>query len=95
VLSCSQLFHAFNCRSQTESLFKLGVFTNTKLIWATVISFLLQMIVVYVPFFQTIFKTEMLTTFDWCMVITISSLPLWAMEIIKAIRKQPGVMQPA
>jgi len=95
VLSCSQLFHAFNCRSQTESLFKIGVFTNPKLIWATVISFLLQMMVVYVPFFRTIFKTEMLTTFDWCMVIAISSLPLWAMEIIKAITKQTGVMQPA
>jgi Ca2+-transporting ATPase len=95
VLSCSQLFHAFNCRSQTESLFKIGVFTNLKLIWATVISFLLQMMVVYVPFFQTVFKTEMLTTLDWCMVIGISSLPLWAMEIIKAIRKQTGVMQPA
>ena len=53
------------------------------------------MMVVYVPFFQTIFKTEMLTTFDWCMIIGISSLPLWAMEIIKAITKRTGVMQPA
>jgi P-type Ca2+ transporter type 2C len=93
VLSCSQLFHAFNCRNQTESLFKIGVFTNPKLIWATVISFLLQMMVVYVPFLQTIFKTEMLTTFDWCMVIGISSLPLWAMEMMKAIRKQLGITQ--
>ena len=93
VLSCSQLFHAFNCRSQTESLFKIGVFTNTKLLWATGISFLLQMMVVYVPFFRTVFKTEMLTTFDWCMVIAISSLPLWAAETMKAIRKRLGVMQ--
>ncbi len=93
VLACSQLFHAFNCRSQTESLFKLGVFTNTKLLWADGISFLLQMMVVYVPFFQTIFKTEPLMAFDWFMVIAISSLPLWAMEIIKAIRKRMGVTQ--
>jgi P-type Ca2+ transporter type 2C len=93
VLSCSQLFHAFNCRSQVESLFKLGLFTNTKLLWAAGISFALQMIVVYVPFLQTIFKTEPLMGFDWCMVIAISSLPLWATEIMKAIRKQLGIMQ--
>jgi hypothetical protein len=53
------------------------------------------MMVVYVPFFQTIFKTEQLMAFDWCMVIAISSLPLWATEIIKAIRKQTAVLQPA
>jgi hypothetical protein len=46
-----------------------------------------------VPFLQTIFKTEPLMAFDWCMVIAISSLPLWATEIIKAIRKRMGVMQ--
>ena len=28
--------------------------------------------------------------FDWCMVIAISSLPLWATEIMKAIRKRTG-----
>jgi Ca2+-transporting ATPase len=95
VLACSQLFHAFNCRSQTESLFKLGVFTNAKLLWAAGLSFLLQMMVVYVPFCQTIFKTEPLMAFDWCMVIAISSLPLWAMELIKAINKQFRFLNPA
>jgi Ca2+-transporting ATPase len=88
VLACSQLFHAFNCRSQTESLFKIGVFTNPKLILANGVSFLLQMMVVYVPFLRTVFKTEMLSLLDWLMVIALSSLPLWAMEIIKAINKK-------
>lgn len=83
VLSCSQLFHSFNCRSMTESLFKIGIFTNKKLIMATGISFLLQVAVVYVPFFQKIFKTENLSMFDWLLVIIISSFPLWAMEIVK------------
>ncbi|MCM8779255.1 MAG: calcium-translocating P-type ATPase, SERCA-type, partial [Candidatus Omnitrophica bacterium] len=52
VLACSQLFHSFNCRSLNESLFKIGVFTNKKLILATAVSFFLQMAVVYVPFLQ-------------------------------------------
>jgi Ca2+-transporting ATPase len=91
VLSCSQLFHSFNCRSFTESLFKIGVFTNKKLILATGISFLLQMAVVYVPFLQGVFKTEALGVFDWFLVIIVSSFPLWAMEVFKKVRKSISV----
>jgi Ca2+-transporting ATPase len=87
VLSCSQLFHAYNCRSQTASLFTLGVLTNPKLLLATGISFLMQMAVVYVPPLQAVFKTEPLGAFDWVLVIVISSLPLWAMEVVKALRR--------
>ena len=83
VLACAQLFHAFNCRSVTESLFKIGLFTNKKLILATGISFMLQIAVVYLPAAQKVFRTEMLGAFDWFLVIAISSFPLWAMEIIK------------
>ncbi|MGA1980061.1 MAG: calcium-transporting P-type ATPase, PMR1-type [Sedimentisphaerales bacterium] len=95
VLACSQLFHALNCRSQTESLFKIGVLTNKNLILAAVASFLLQMAVVYVPFFQTVFKTESLRFIDWVMVVALSSLPLWAMELIKIINKKLQFMNPA
>jgi len=88
VLACSQLFHAFNCRSMRTSLFKLGIFTNMNLIWAVMISFALQMVVVYAPFLPRIFKTEPLGLVDWVMVIVISSLPLWAMELVKFFRRK-------
>jgi Ca2+-transporting ATPase len=88
VLSCSQLFHSFNCRSMTESLFKIGVFTNSKLVLAAAVSFLLQMVVVYVPPLQVIFKTRPLGGFDWLMVIGISSFPLWAMEAVKLANRR-------
>ncbi len=83
VLACSQLFHSFNCRSREQSIFKIGIFTNTKLLAAVCVSFLLQMAVVYVPFFQVIFKTQPLGILDWIIAITLSSLTLWAMELIK------------
>lgn len=85
VLACSQLFHSFNCRSTSESIFKLGIFSNKKLIAAVLVSFFLQMAVVYLPFAQKVFKTEMLGAFDWFLVLAISSFPLWAMEIYKII----------
>jgi len=91
VLSCSQLFHSFNCRSMDVSLFKLGVFTNKKLILAVSVSFLLQMAAVYVPFLQRVFKTEPLGLFDWALVIFISSMPLWAMEIWKIMMNKKSL----
>jgi Ca2+-transporting ATPase len=88
VLACSQLFHAFNCRSQTESVFKLGIFSNLALVYAFLLSFLLLMAVAYVPFLQNIFKTEPLLGTYWLLVILLSSFPLWAMELLKIINKK-------
>jgi Ca2+-transporting ATPase len=45
------------------------------------------MAVVYIPFLQTIFKTQPLGWFDWIMVLVISSFPLLAMELVKLINK--------
>jgi Ca2+-transporting ATPase len=87
VLACSQLFHSYNCRSMHDSIFTLGFFTNTKLIWATLISFVLQVSVVYIPALQVIFKTQSLTGFDWILVLVISSFPLLAMELVKLIAR--------
>jgi Ca2+-transporting ATPase len=87
VLAVSQLFHSYDCRSLTESLFQLGVFTNKSLLLATGLSFVLQMAVVYIPPARMVFKTEPLGLFDWVLVIVISSLPLWGTEAYKALRK--------
>jgi Ca2+-transporting ATPase len=88
VLSVAELFHALNSRSQMKSLFKLGVFSNLKLIYALLISLFLQLSVVYLPFLQKIFKTQNLTAFDWVLVVGLSSLPLWAMELVKFLNKR-------
>ncbi|MGB9596608.1 MAG: cation-translocating P-type ATPase, partial [Candidatus Poribacteria bacterium] len=85
VLACSQLFHSYNCRNSRESLFKIGLLTNKKLIYATGVSFLLQIMVVYIPFLQSIFKIDPLKPLELGFVILVSSVPLWVMEIIKLI----------
>jgi Ca2+-transporting ATPase len=85
VISVSQKFHSFNCRSNTESIFKLGLFSNRKLLYANLISFSIQMAAIYVPFLQSIFKTVALSPISLASAIIISSFPLWAMEIFKVI----------
>lgn len=87
VLSCSQLFHSFNCRSMRDSIFTLGFFTNTKLVLATLVSFSMQMAVVYVPALQSVFKTQPLGVNDWILVLVISSFPLLAMELVKLVMR--------
>ncbi|MBP7794316.1 MAG: cation-translocating P-type ATPase, partial [Candidatus Saccharicenans sp.] len=52
VLAVAQLFQALNSRHQMKSIFELGFFTNLKLIYALLISLVLQLSVVYVPFMQ-------------------------------------------
>jgi Ca2+-transporting ATPase len=83
VLSLSQLFHSYNCRSMTDSLFKIGVFSNSKLVLATLVSALLQVGAVYLPFAQVVFKTHSINPLDWLSIIALSSFPLWAMELAK------------
>jgi Ca2+-transporting ATPase len=87
-LACSQLFHAFNCRNMHESLFRIGVFSNPKLVFATVGSFALQVSIIYAPFLQTIFKTRALDLGDLGLIMVFSSLPLWVMEAVKALNRR-------
>ncbi len=87
-LACSQLFHAFNCRNMQTSLFKLGVFSNPKLVVAALGSFALQLSIIYVPFLQPVFKTRALSLTDLGVIIVFSSLPLWVMEAVKALNRR-------
>jgi len=93
-LTVSQLFHSLNCRSQNESLFKIGFFSNMKLIAAMLASFALQVAILYLPFTQKIFKVEALSPLDLAMVVVVSSLPLWLMELVKLFsRRRPDAAE--
>ena len=88
VLACCQLFHSFNCRNLGESLFKIGPFGNIKLVAAVSISFLVQVAVVHIPLMQGWFRTQALSASEWCWVLLVSSIPLWGVELGKAVMKR-------
>ena len=56
-LTLSQMGHALAIRSSRDSLFKIGLFSNKALLGAVLLTFILQLAVVYLPFMQEIFKT--------------------------------------
>ncbi|MBU4607470.1 MAG: cation transporting ATPase C-terminal domain-containing protein, partial [Euryarchaeota archaeon] len=71
-----QIFNVFNCKSKTG-------FSNRFLIIAIAASFLLQLMVIYVPFLQDIFRTTALSMVDWVLIFVISSLILVSEKIVE------------
>ena len=83
VLTVSQLFHSLAVRSETASLFTIGLFTNLPMLGAVTLTLLLQLAVIYVPALNDIFYTQPLPLFDLLVCLALSSLVLFAVEIEK------------
>lgn len=56
-LIVSQLFHVFECKSETKGLFGINYFNNPKLIAAVIISLAVLAAAIYLPVMQTVFST--------------------------------------
>lgn len=82
-LILAELIRAYSSRSERYSIIKLGVFTNRILVIASVVSFLLLLVVLYVPFLQPVFKTYSLSIKDWSEIILYCIIPLLAGELNK------------
>jgi Ca2+-transporting ATPase len=88
VLCLSQLGNALAIRSEKQSFFKMGVFSNKYLIGAVVLTFILQMATIYVPFLNRIFKTEPLTWSEAAFTLILSSVVFFAVEIEKLVKRR-------
>src|SRR3989304_1367474 len=83
VLCLSQMGHVFAIRSEKESLFKQGLLSNKSLLAAVILTFALQMLTIYVPFLNPIFKTEPLSLNELAFTLIMSSVVFIAVEIEK------------
>lgn len=83
VLCLSQMGHVLAIRSEKESLFKMGLFSNKPLFGAVMLTFILQMATIYVPFLNPIFKTTPLTLGELATTILLSSVVFFAVEVEK------------
>ena len=84
----SLMFNAFNWRSEKESVFSLGIFTNKALIYAVLSTVLLQLAAIYIPILQIAFRTVPLTLSDWAMILPLASTTFIAMEMTKFLEKK-------
>ena len=86
VLALSQLGHVLAIRSDREFLFKQGIFTNLPLLGAVLLTFILQLFIIYLPEANVIFKTQPLTIRELVICIGVSSIVFHAVEVEKWIK---------
>jgi Ca2+-transporting ATPase len=82
-LCSSELIRAFTARSEYHSVFSIGVFSNRWMVWAVGVSFLLVLLVVYVPFLRPFFDTVPLCMDDWLLMLPFFFASPVAMELLK------------
>ena len=82
-LCSSELIRAFTARSEYHSIFSIGMFSNRWMVWAVGVSFLLVLMVVYVPFLQPFFDTVPLSMDDWLFMLPFFFASPIAMELLK------------
>jgi Ca2+-transporting ATPase len=87
VLAFSQLGHVLAIRSERTFLFKQGIFTNIQLISAVLITVVLQLIVIYLPFANDMLKTQPLTLEELLICTGLSALVFHAVEFEKWIKR--------
>ena len=88
VLAVYQWFNAWNCRSETESVFRMNPLRNKYLIGATIIILFLQLAVLHVPFIQYILRVSPLSFAEWLLVLAVGSSIVVVDEIRKFIRRR-------
>ena len=76
-----QLVNVFNCRSNSKE-------TNRTLIISIIISFLLQLCVIYIPVLQEIFRTTSIPLISWIPIIIVALTILVAERIIRLFENE-------
>lgn len=88
VLTLGQMAHVIAIRSESESLWQLGLLTNKPLLGAVLLTFALQMATIYVPWLNPIFKTEPLSALELAICVAAAAIVGMAVEIEKAWRRR-------
>jgi Ca2+-transporting ATPase len=84
----SQLAVAIGARSEINSVFKVGLFSNRSMVLAVALTVVLQLGVIYLPFAQSIFGTTALTASELALTVGLALLTLLAVELWKLVLRR-------
>lgn len=85
MLTIAQMGHALGLRSHTESIFRMNFFSNKLLLGAVVSTLILQLMAIYLPFFNNIFGTNPLTLSQLLICFVLSTVVFWVVELEKLL----------
>ncbi len=95
-LVCSELLRAYTSRSETFSIFSIGVFSNRWMVLATGSSFLMLLLAIYIPFLQPFVDTVPLSLGDWLTMLPFMFIAPTTAEIVKSfLRRKANRLAPA
>ena len=86
-LTICQLFHAFDVRSEEESLLKIGLFSNKAMNRAFLVGMAMQLSVLCLPPLQAVFSTVPLSGAQWGAVLGLAAAPVAVCELTKAVSR--------
>ena len=86
-LCLGQMAHVLAIRSEKQSFFQTGLFSNKWLIGSVLLTFILQLAITYFPFLHSVFKTESLTLHEFFIVGGTSAMVFVAVEIEKLVKR--------
>jgi cation-transporting P-type ATPase F len=83
-----ELFYLFNCRSLTESMFKIGVFSNPWAFAGAGALVLIQLLFTYAPFMNSFLSSAPLALIDWGLILAAGVITYCIVEIEKWLRRR-------
>lgn len=92
-LTISQMAHVLAIRSEKDSIFQQGAWSNAPLLGAVALTFLLQLSTIYVPFFNGIFKTAPLSATELGICLALSTVVFIAVEMEKWLIRRAWLYQ--
>lgn len=81
-----QNIHVFNCRSEKQSAFKMSIKDNPLIVFSIVVAIILQIIIMEVHILSHFLQTSTVPITDMLILLMISSIILFVMELYKMIR---------
>ena len=89
-LIMAELLRAFSSRSEHYSVFQQGIFTNRTMNKAILLSFVLMLVVVFVPALDALFHTIAPNVRDWGIMLGLALIPFAFGEIFKLVYHRKG-----
>ncbi|HLR20840.1 MAG TPA: calcium-translocating P-type ATPase, SERCA-type [Tissierellaceae bacterium] len=84
-LITAELLRAFSARSSKYTMVKIGILSNKQLVQGVLLSFILMLIIIYLPFLNPIFSTFPLGLNDWKIILLFALIPVLLGEVTKFI----------
>jgi Ca2+-transporting ATPase len=95
IMAFSQLYNVFNMRSLRQSVFSIGIFSNRYVNIALILSVIIQVLLIELPFFEKLFRFDPISWQEFLALAGLASFVLWFGEGYKWFRyRRPGSNHP-